>query len=310
VRQLNRATFTFIAVLLFFSLFSNRLFSSILPLATTNEWVYEFVNRSPGSILPPSNLSMTMGLSESENFGNLCIQPLAFDANQLVLYFGNQDEVVVLYGFKANINQRNVEFFFNTGDALAVYSGVVLSGLEDSILLEEQKGKQTRLISDQEIKIEWEVRNKSISRELNVQSYTGQVNSVSNTLSAGELFTIEFSLFLGPCSLEGGCNAGIFTFTFLPDVGLTKMHLRGDHPEFGGQFDHIYSLLVEPDDSFNLESVENQVDSVSCQPADKNSLKKSSLGKTANWFNIFLLIVIVLKAFSVFYYRFFQKELQ
>lgn len=295
-----RNVFPVILVILFFMLLGieRQALASLLPLANSNQWFYEFIDRSPKEPpVDPIATELTLSLGELESLGDFCIQPLTFGAGQMSLFLSNQDERLILYGFRGRINERDMEFFFHFGDNPSVFSGIPLAGMEQNILLADQQGKQTRIINEQKIIIEWEVRNKAVTSELLTESYSGSVNSVLNPISTGELYSIEFYLYLGPCGIEGGCNAGIFTFTFLEGLGLTEVHLRGDHPEFGGQFDHIFSLLVEPDNAFALESQQNLVGYTSCPTNNIDDLQRSQLGNIANWFNIFLLVVVVLRGF-------------
>lgn len=293
-----RTVFPVISIILLFTflVIERQAFASFLPLASSNEWFYEFKDQSPGITPVVTNEKLELGVLE--NLGDFCMSPLVFGDEQLSLFLLNLNEQLVLYGFRGLINGREIEFFFHSGDRSSVYSGIPLAGMDELVLLQNQKGRQIREVNEQKITIDWEVRNKTITNELLTESYVGLVNSVSvPPINTGELYTVEFYLYLGPCQIEGGCNAGIFKFTFLDGLGLTEVHLRGDHPEFGGQFDHIFSLLVYPDDAFDLESNENLVEYTSCQTKNRDDLQRAQLGNITNWFNILLLLVVVLRCF-------------
>lgn len=283
-------------IILLFIFSGNQVLASILPLANTNQWTYQFRDQSPG--ITPVDAEVNLELGGVETIDDICIRPLIFGDEQLSLYILNQNEVLVLYGFRGVINQREVEFFFHSGDKVSVYSGVPLAGIEDQFLLQDQIGKQTKLINEQPVNIEWEVRGKEINRVELTESFAGEVASEVETINSGELYTFKFYLYLGPCKIEGGCNVGIFTFTFLPDVGLTNIRLQGDHPEFGGQFDQVFNLLPYPNSAFSLESNESLIGHVPCQSENTDGLQRSKVGNIVNWFNIFLLLVVVLRGFS------------
>lgn len=262
--------------------------SQLLPLSSLNQWTFVYTDVFEGT---SQNLNAVLGAEE--DVGDLCLPPMLFDNDKLVLYLQNLNDRILLHGFRIKLSSGDFSLFFRDGIVSDVSSGIILASNDFSINLEqEQAGSQQQLIDGEIVNLKWKVSNKQYQTVNNLKTYLGEVSGIDASQSPEKTSELKFYLYIN--------NSYIATldFSFLPGVGLSKMTLQGDHPGLGGQFHHIYELPTSPEKSFYLSSQLNEIVDYSClDSADYSNIAGSNAGVFVNWFNILMLIVVVLEGY-------------
>jgi len=270
----------------------------LLPLSTENRWYYSFDSWIDGD--DQSNVEARLG--ELESLGDFCIRPLVFDNGRMELLLINHNDSIVLYGFRGDLNNKKVELLFQKGASATIGSGILLVAGSEELVQESQQGYFPAVLNGKEVQVEWFAINKQISStSFSNANLQGSIADEAVSIDEGNKLLSSFRLNLGPCELEMGCFAAYFHFEFIPEAGLSRFRIVGDHPEI-----YIYQFQESPDNAFILKAERNHKSYFSCSAKASDDVSLSQ-GRMLIWFNISLVFVVLLRTLSLL--RAFNKRI-